>query len=146
MVVSSRGHADFSTPRRVLECVVQKIVDDLCQANRIGQDVQRFGLQIHFELVSSAFGERPRGVYGLTDQRRDLDLALAKLDAVMRDPAQIEQVVDEPYELLQLPLHRVERTGNEGALIIAAFQNLQRATHRRQGVAKLVRKRRQEFV
>ena len=53
--------------------------------------------------------ERPRRMNGLLNDRRQLDASPAQLDAVVRNATEVEQVVDQPDELRQLPIHRLDR-------------------------------------
>ncbi len=76
----------------------------------------------------------------------ELDALLAQLDAIVGDAVEIEQVVDQPYQLLQLPLHRIERMRSPFGAPARALENFERVAQRSERIAELVRQRGEKFI
>ena len=134
--------------RRVLAAVVEQVAEHLRQAHRIGvQSTIGSARQRHLQLVAGRVGERTRRFDRLLDHRRELDAALAQLEPIVGDAVQIEQVVDQPHQLSQLPLHGVARASQRtSASPSARFRTSSMLRQRRERIAQLVRERRQELV
>src|SRR6185503_19191349 len=101
-------HANLSARGCVLAAVVEEVAEHLRQTDRVGMQMDRFGRQNHVDGMASGLSEWLRRQHGLTKHRREFNVTLAQLDAVVSDPAQIEEVVDQPDQLLELSLHRVQ--------------------------------------
>ena len=80
--------------------------------------------------------------HGVPHDRGEVDARPSNLDLVAGEPRGVEQVVDEPYELLELALEN--RQGTPVA-VPTHFQQLQRVAHRGKRVPQLVGERRQEL-
>ena len=63
----------------------------------------------HRELVALLADQRLDRLDGLGDHVRELQRLALELDAALRDARHVEQVVDEPRENADLPLHDVDR-------------------------------------
>ena len=89
--------------------VVQQIADDLRQASRVGVQVHRRLRQRDRQFLTHAFAQRTDGFHGVVDDRRQFDALLAKLHLAAADAAHVEQVIDQPHHLADLPLQHVHR-------------------------------------
>ena len=68
-----------------------------------------------------------------------------QLELPRTDASHVQQVVDQPHEMLELPVHHVERA-HQPRIRIDLARDLQPVAQRRQWIAQFVRERRQEFV
>ena len=125
-LVARDGHTNRSARRRVLAAVVEEIAEHLRQTDRIGVQVHRLGRHADIHRVAGGLRERLRRQHGLANHRRELHVTLAQLDAVVRDAAQIEEIVHQPHQLLELPFHGVEAATDGRVLDGAPLEDLQR--------------------
>jgi hypothetical protein len=72
--------------------------------------------------------------------------ATLQLDLALRDARHVEQVVDEPHEVRELPRDELARRLDRRDLLGVPGEQVNRAHHRRQGIAQLVRQHREELV
>jgi hypothetical protein len=71
--------------------------------------------------------------------------ARVRADLAAVDARDVQQVVDQPHHVRQLPVHGLQRARTTGAGL-GLLQDLQPGAQRRQRVAQFVRQRREEFV
>src|SRR5437016_11261986 len=69
---------------------------------------------------------------------------LPQLDLAARDPADVEQVIDDVREVLNLPLNDALRFGSLGGGLVPS--QIQRVDDRPERIAELVREHRKELV
>ena len=130
---------------RVLARVVEQVTEHLSEPSGIGLQPDRLGRQLHPELVAERLGERAGRFDRLLNRGRELDAARPQLEAVVRDAVQVEQIVDQPNHLPELPLHRVARA-TDGAVVVRALPDLEHVRERSERTAQLVCERREELV
>ena len=119
----------------------------------------RVGSPSRWTSAPAAARRRARGRAASMSGRRGLDGAghaprpastgsLAQLDLAAADAGHVEQVVDQPHHLPQLPLHHVARLRQHRRVRRrrASRSDLERVADGRERVAQLVRERRQELV
>jgi len=129
---------------RVLDGVGEEVRDHLRQPLRIGVHDERALGQLHAELVPRPLHERTsrlqRGVHRLAEVGRPA----LQLEPPARHPRHVEQVVDEPDHVPDLPLeHGV--LAREDALA-ARPQELQHRHHGRERVPELMAEHGEELV
>ena len=130
---------DVSRCRGELDRIVQQIHQHLGEPHRIRVHIHRFRRQRHVHRVAGLLGEGSGRFHRLVDHRSELDPAFPKLDTVVRDAAQIEEIVDEPHELSKLPLHHVDGLRNHLPVVAGALQDFDHVAQRSERIAKLVR-------
>ena len=112
------------------------------------QEHRRLG-QAQLELLVATDEERPGGLERALDDRRQRHALAAELQLAVRDAGKVEEVVDQPHHVRDLPLDHAP-----GALAPRLFlrrvarpgEDLGRARERRQRIAELVRERREERI
>ncbi|MDQ3367216.1 MAG: hypothetical protein M3680_17470 [Myxococcota bacterium] len=93
-------------------------------------------------MVSAALEERARDLERGVDDVGDLDVLLDELDPAARDPRDVQEIVDEPGQVLDLTLEELLLLG----LHAAELHDLERHEHRRERIAQLVAEHREELV
>ena len=103
------GQPDVPPGLRVLAAVVQQVAEHLGQPRRVGVQVDRLARQRRPASSCAASG-RAAGVASTACWITDASSTrlLAQLDSIVGDAAQVEQVIDQPHQLPQLPLHRLD--------------------------------------
>src|SRR5690606_8769345 len=98
----------------VLRRVSEQVLDDLHEADRIGVEPYLLARCREAELLIPRSNRGTDGVDGLREDFRELDALATKLDPSAHDPRDVEEVVDQPNEVVDLPLHELDR------LVVAA--------------------------
>ena len=103
--------ADLDAPAfgRVLGGVGEQVGDDLLGARGIGEERHRLVGHVDRQLVLLLVHDRPHSVGGAADDRQDIDVFLLEGDLIAVDARNIEQIVDEPREVLRLAVDDVEQ-------------------------------------
>ena len=143
MTVLGYRNGHCAAGRCVAGGVVQQVRHDLRHA--VGIDVQPHRMRGEHcdERVARRLDIRPCGFHSVSDDGNEVRAQLAYLNAVTRKTSGIEQVIDQPYELLHLSL-------DDGQMVvvvaIAGLEQPERETDRREWIPQLVRQRRQELA
>ena len=103
------GEPDATTGFRVFRGIREEVHRDLLKANRVRLHAESSGAEGDEKLVLPLLDERPDGVDGTVEYRADVDDFLAKLNFALADAGDVEQIVDEPGELFDLPLDDLRR-------------------------------------
>ena len=104
-VLAARADRDAAAVIGVLRGVVEQVGEDLRQPHRIAADEQRLGVEIDGQLVAQVVEHRPAGFDRGFDDGAEIERLLADFDDAARDARHLEQVVDQPVEVMNLPLH-----------------------------------------
>ena len=117
-------------------------------ASRAGSACSLHGLrrQRDRQLVLHAAVQVADGFHRLLDDGRQVDSLLAQLDLAPRDPADVEQIVDEARHLADLPLQHLRGRPERFSVASDDVQGADGVADRRKRVAQLVRQHRQELV
>ncbi len=91
-------------------------------------------------------GQRAARLDRALDRSIDLDRLLAQRDLAAADPADVEQVVDQPRQLGQLPVDDAARPFVRGIAVRLDAHQVERIADRRQRIAQLVPEHREKFV
>ena len=97
------------------------------------------------QLVAGRVDQRPARLDGARDHLTERDALQPELDLAAGDARDLQQVVDQPDHVVDLPVHDLERR-LERSLGLRQRQRLQRVANRRERIAQLVRQRGQELV
>src|SRR5258706_2535761 len=116
----------------------QADLEDLLQPHAIGDRVERLLWQVHHELVASGFERSLARLEGVADLARDVERLAPELGRAARDARDVEQVLDEPRHLRDLPVHRFEQDALALGIDVFRPQHVQRRPQRRERVAQLV--------
>jgi hypothetical protein len=87
--------------------VVQQIADDLSQSDRVRIQVHGHGWQREGQFLVLALQDRAHGVHDVVHDGRQVDPLGAKLDLASTDATGVEQVIDQPDHLADLPLQYI---------------------------------------
>ena len=110
--VGARGgcvDADVSAAGRVLDGVVQQVVEHLHEPRRVRVGPERHVRQIQLNAVALSLDDRPRRVDRGVQHGAQVDPLASHLQLSLCDARHVEQVVGQPDQLHQLPLHRLAR-------------------------------------
>jgi hypothetical protein len=146
VAVGVRGHADRAVGGRVLARVGAQVLEHLREAHRVGRDhpprLDRFAGQ----PVVARLAGRAHGVERRMDRGRDRHVLDRELDVPTGDPRHVEQVVDQPAQVLELA--RRDRAGlaRRCAEPRAHRHHANRRRQARHRVAQLVAEHREELV
>ena len=125
--------------------LVSRFSDDLLDPRRVDVERQLAPLDRDGEVVPPLVDERPGRLDRLVEDRPGVDELLAEPDLPAGDAGDVEQVVDEPGELPDLPLDDVARPA--AVLLVGGhLQDGHGVVDRRQRVPQLVGEHRQELV
>ena len=72
-------------------------------------DVERPLGYLHRQGVATLVDERSARLHGVRHHRRQIDRRLAQVDLAARDPRDVEEVVQQPRLVADLPLHGLAR-------------------------------------
>ena len=103
------GEPDPAAALGVLRGVGQQVQDDLLDPRRVDVERQLAPLDRDAQGVPPLVDERPGRLDRLVEDRARVDEVLPEPDLAAGDPGDVEQVVDEPDELPDLPLDDVAR-------------------------------------
>ena len=137
---------DVSVRLGVLGRVRQQVADDLGQPHRVGVQEQRFGRKCDVEAVALDLDERLGRLDRTGDHGGEFHRLPAKFDLAPHDTGHVQQVVHQPDEVVDLPLHHVPGLLDRRRIDPWHLQDLKRVADRGQRVAKFVGQRRQELV
>ncbi len=96
--------------------------------------------------MSALVDERARALNSPLDDGAQNERLLAKLDLAARDARDVEEVVDQPGHVLDLPLDDLARARDANRLVLVDAHDLQGRGHRRERVSELVAEHCEEFV
>ena len=97
----------------VLGGVGEEVDEDLLEPRRVGLEPEVAAVDRDASsVVLPLLDERPDGLDGLVEDRRGVDDLRPEADLAAGDPGDVEQVVDEPGEVLDLPLDDVHGPGS----------------------------------
>ena len=130
----------------VLDRVGEQVADHLGEPDRVADGDQRTVGQHALEPLPPLGGERPGGLQRAPDDVGEVDPLGAQRDLAARDARDVEEIVDEPDEVADLPAEHVERRREQRLGRRRELHELHRVRDRRERVAQLVRERRQELV
>jgi hypothetical protein len=129
---------DAAAPLAVLDGVVEQVAQRLGQPGPVRVHVHRLVRQRHRQLLPLLPGQRLTRFQGTAHHGGQADPLLADGDLAPADAADVEQVVHEPAEVVQLPLHHDARLVDRLAVAARQPHDLQAVAQRRQRVAQLV--------
>ena len=114
------------------------------EPGRVAVDAKAVPWHVHLQRVVPLFEQRAGHLDRFRDHLGHLDDLGLELDAAAGDAGDVEQVVDQPREMVHLAL-------DDGAFALrtrlaAQLHQLQRREDRRQRIAQLVSEHRQELV
>jgi hypothetical protein len=143
-VSSTLAHASAPALHALTVMVPPRLV--LRQPREVGVHPERGVGQRHAQVVAGDVDQRLRRFDRALQHRAQVDRLGTQLHSVAGNARDVEQVVGQPHQLMELPLH--DRQGRLGDAGIAAGppHQLEGVADRRQRVAQLVRQRRQEFI
>ena len=137
---------NVSAARRVFDGVVQQVAEHLREPRRVRVGPERRVRQFQVNAVGLPVDGRPRRVDRGLQHRAEVDSLASHLQLVLCDPRHVEQVVGQPHQLHQLPLHRHARFLDDLGLVPGQAHDLEGTAQRRQRIAQFVGERRQELV
>ena len=137
---------DVPAGGRELHRIVQEVDEDLRQTDRIA--INRDGLvrQGDRQRVTRRSDPWTRELHRRVDEGCQVQPLLAKLDLPLRDPRHVEQIVDDPDQVGDLPIEHLPRPRAFSRLAVGALQQLEREAHRRQRISQFMRQDAEEFV
>ena len=117
----TRGR-DLDAPslRGVLGGVAEEIDEHLLQTHGIGLEPLRLGRDQGVDAVASLLGQGTGGFDGLPDRLVGVDGLGSEDDPAARDSRHIQQVIEEPRQLADLPVEDASNPGQAGARIPAS--------------------------
>jgi hypothetical protein len=136
----------LSPGRGVFAGVAQQIGEDLLQTGRVGLERQRLLRQRYVQSVLPFFQVGTHPLQAALQHRGKVERPLAQLDLALRDARDVEQVIDEPYQVVDLPLHNAHQPLDLGVAAALEPQHLQGGPQRGKRVAQLVTQHGQEYV
>ena len=101
---SAGAHHDLSARLRVAGRVGEQVRHDLGEPHRIAVDPQALVGDVEGEIVIALLEQIARHLDRLGDDVGDLDPLLAQLHLPARDLRDVEEIVDQPGEVVDLPL------------------------------------------
>ncbi|MCY1506402.1 hypothetical protein D9M68_406510 [compost metagenome] len=138
--------ADGRLRRRELRRVQDQVLHHLHQPDLVGVHRDRCGVGLHRDVLRLGLERRPCRLGGERDHFFELQRPGAQLDAPGVDAADVEQVVDQPAQVRDLAFDQAQAPVGQRRVAGRQPHRRQRAVHRRQRVAQLVRQRGQEFA
>ncbi len=115
--------------------VGQQVADELSHAHRVGIHQQRFVRKRQLQPVSLNFNERLDRLHCAGDHRRQLHRFSAQLDLAPHHSGHIQQIIDEPHEMMDLPLHHGPGLLDRRCIDPWHLQDFKRVPDGRQGIA-----------
>src|SRR5262249_42390097 len=133
-----------SAARRKLRSVLQEIPDHLSEPRRI--TVYEWMLRSDFHIEpNTVLNEEEAIIFDRpAHQRTEIEALALEENLAARDPRGIEQIVDEPRQLIDLPFDHHERALGLLAARSRTVQNVEAVADGRERIPELVRKHRQE--
>ncbi len=130
----------------VLRAVVEQVGEDLCEPRAIRFDPHRGRGLGNLESMAGLCDHRTARFSGILNRRRQVHRRALQLHLAGRNPRDVEQVVDQPHHLADLPLHDRARAGDRLGVVFRHAHDVESRADRRQRVAELVGERGEEFV
>ena len=147
-LLGRHGDRDLDRPTLLGELgrIRQQIGDHLLQAGRVGVERHHLASTLHDEPDAPGVEQRLDGSDGGIEHDVQVDAAPAELEGPAGDARHVEQVIDQPHQVAELPV--------DGGLVVRgsagvgprALEQLQGHGERCQRVPQLVRQHREEFV
>jgi hypothetical protein len=131
-------HRDATASRRIARGVAEEVRDELAHAVAVGVDPDRCVREADDQLVAGLLDVGRRGIDGVLHDPAEVAHRSPQLNLVAGHPGRVEQVVDEPDQLLELAARDVDglRVG-----LRAVLDQIEGEADGRQGIAQLVRER-----
>src|SRR3954462_3015381 len=144
VALAPAGEGDPPARVRVLRGVGEQVREHLGEPHRIAVDDETRGGNVERKVMAVLLEERTRDLDGLPDHFVELDRRSLELDLPPRDPGNVEEIVDQPGEVPDLPL-------DDGALVdgdvaVAQADELERRHDGRERIAQLVAEHGEELV
>jgi len=111
IALDARVQLDLRALLAVLRRVVQQVGDDLREPREVAVQPQRLRERAHVQRLAACFEVRLRRLDAVRDHRIEVDLLALEHDLALADACDVEQLLDEPRHLAQLPIHDVRRPG-----------------------------------
>lgn len=96
--------ADVPAWVRIAGSVVEHVAECLGQANRIAFNPCRLLRHADLELVPARLDAGPRGLLRLTNDFVQIDASTGEFECSARDPADVDQIINQTVELRTLPV------------------------------------------
>ena len=150
LVLAGSPRREPLPPGSVYRAAFERRFVRIC-ARRTGSPCRKTGAsgRLDLERVLPAEKERPRRLERALHDGGEGDALGPQADLPVRDPGDVEEVVDQPDQMGHLPLDHLSRLCGAGAVLLAvpeARQDLRRVPDRREGIAELVREGGEELV
>ena len=129
-----------------LDRIVQKILDDLGEAQGIGVGVKRFSRQADGQLPVAPVGHGLKLRHRVLDRSAEVGSLSTQLDMAAGDAGDVEQVVDQARHMIDAALDRVARCDRFPLPTADHVEDMDSIAQRRQRIAQLVREGRQKLV
>jgi hypothetical protein len=126
--------------------IVEQVREDLGEADRVGVEVDGVGRQRQFQVLAGALDEGPRDLQGLVQHGAQRNPLPAQLQLAAGDPADVEQVVDQPNQVLHLAIEQIAGPLHVRLQRDLVPYDLDGIADRHQQVAQFVRQCREELV
>ena len=139
-----RAHRDLSAALRVAGGVGEQVRHHLGEPHRIAVDPQPFIGDLEGEVVIALLEEIARHLDRLGDHLGDFDPLLAQLHLPAGDLRDVEEIVDQPGEVIDLSLDHLLFPG--GSRVASQLHQLQRGGDGGERVAQLVAQHGQKLV
>jgi hypothetical protein len=133
---------DLGAAVAVLRRVRQDVQDDLRHTVGIDRDAETVSWHIDLDLMISLLENRTRHLERSHHHLSDLDALLAQLDLSARDARDVEQIVDQPHEMRDLPFDDLLLVRRRAA----QPHQLKGRDDRRERIAQLVAEHREKLV
>ena len=125
--------------------IVQDVGQDLDEANTIAIDHQCLGRNARGDAVFLDLDRFTAGLQGVGDDVSNVNRFATQRDPAHRQARNVQEVVDQPDEMLDLALHRLPHLGPD-LQILRPRLDREGVTDGCERVAQLVREHRQELV
>jgi hypothetical protein len=131
---------------RVLRRVGEQVDQHLRQPKRIGDERHRPVGHRHRQSVRFRVDRRTHGLHRRVDDRLPVDARAAQLQLAARDARKLEEIVEQEPHDVRLAVDQLAAFDHLRAGQLRARQQVRRREDRREGIAKLVRERREEAI
>ncbi len=139
-------HPDIASSGRELRGIGEEIHDHLLQARGVGAHVDGSVRHRHGQPVLAPLQERSGGLHGLRDEPRHVRGDQLQLDGAAGDARDVQQVIDQPGHVLDLPFDDGPHTGRDAGVALGEREELRGGPDRGERRAELVREHREELV
>src|SRR5690606_30443914 len=145
-VIDRDAELDPAVLGRVLRRVVQHIAENLAEPRVVTEYPDRRLGHVHDECMALGVDERANGLDAVRYDAPELYGLAIEVDLTERDSGYIEQIVDEPRKMIDLPLDDLANPDDTRVARRDLAEHLRGRCDRCERIAQLVRKHRQEFV